>query len=134
MMQNKITRKYIQDHPYVLFVFGDNDKRYGLGGMAKEFRGEINSIGIRTKKAPSMGEQSFYTDAELKDNIVKIADDISRLFTTASCFSCVYIPDGIGMGRARLDTCAPLTFLVLKRFLDLAKDNLRQWNIVNSQT
>lgn len=119
-----ITRKYIQDHPHVLFVFGDNDKRYGLGGMAKEFRGEPNTIGIRVKKAPSMGKGSFYTDDEFELNCSKIIFDLIRVEKIVDYYQGVYIPSGIGEGLAKLKEKAPRTYAFLKESLRDLKENL----------
>ena len=45
-----ITRDKIKENPDVLYLFGDNLLRKGLGGQAKEMRGEPNTLGIVSKK------------------------------------------------------------------------------------
>ena len=104
-----IKRDYIKRHLNTLFVFGDNDLRIGLGGMAKEFRGEANSTGIRTKKAPSNKEPSFYTDREYKKNREKILEDVEGIILSMSFYEFLYIPDTLGMGLADLQNRAPKT-------------------------
>ena len=37
-------------NPRAIYVFGDNLLRKGLGGQAKEMRGEPNTLGIVSKK------------------------------------------------------------------------------------
>jgi len=110
-----ITRKFIQANPSTLFVFGDNDARWGLGGMAKEFRGEPNTIGISTKKAPSMNTDAFYTDEEYKENVKKIDETIHNIVHLMSTdqYKLLYIPHGIGKGYAKLPEKAPKTYYYL---------------------
>ena len=57
-----ITRDKVKENPDVLYLFGDNLLRKGLGGQAKEMRGEPNTLGIVSKKYPSNNKDSFYTD------------------------------------------------------------------------
>ena len=53
-----ITRQYVKAHPNVYFVFGDNEVRRGYGGQAKEMRGELNTVGVRTKRTPGQTLQT----------------------------------------------------------------------------
>ena len=59
----KITKKYLQEHPDHIFVFGDNLLRLGYGGAA-ELRDEPNTYGFLTKKYPDNRESSFYAPIE----------------------------------------------------------------------
>jgi hypothetical protein len=100
--------------PYTkIFVFGDNDRRSGFGGQAKEMRGEPNAIGVRVKKAPSMDPSSFYTDDDFGANAAKIAEDLNLLAKIAHNKTIVFPEDGIGTGMAMLNRTAPQTFLYL---------------------
>lgn len=47
--QKFIFREDLQANPDVYYLFGDNVERRGLGGQAKEMRGEPNAIGVATK-------------------------------------------------------------------------------------
>jgi hypothetical protein len=107
-------------------VFGDNDQRAGLGGQAKEMRGEQNAIGIRVKKSPAMDADSFYTDSEYDSNIEKIAEDLTRLSVFAWGKTIVFPESGIGTGLALLKSKAPKTFAYLNESL------LKKFNIVNT--
>lgn len=49
---------------YFIYLFGDNLLRKGLGGQAKEMRGEPNTLGIVSKKYPSNSLSSFYSDGD----------------------------------------------------------------------
>lgn len=113
-----ITRKIIKDNPHTLFIFGDNDKRKGYGGMAKEFRNEPNSMGVRTKKAPNMGAAAFYIDDEFEDNVKKIDEDIEEILHLMNRFKHLVIPDGVGKGLAKLQENAPRTFNYLQEHLN----------------
>lgn len=116
-----IKRKDIQRNLEVLFVFGDNDLRKGKGGMAKDFRGEPNSIGIRVKKKPARTDNSYYLDEELVENCRKIDEDVEAIQNKAKEFCAICIPDGIGTGLARLDRSAPLTYGYLRQKLEELK-------------
>jgi hypothetical protein len=119
-------RKHIKNNPSILFVFGDNDQRKGFGGMAKEFRGEENSIGIRTKKYPSMQEDSFYTDKEFEENKAKIDEDISLIKEKFKSYIAIIIPKGIGSGYAKLEQKAPTTYKYLKDQLHNLKKGIEK--------
>lgn len=111
ILKDFITRKDLADNKDKIFLFGDNDLRIGFGGQAKQMRGEKNSIGIRTKKAPSMGTDSFYTDDELEENIKKIDEDFLKIPKDKD----IVIPSGgIGTGLAMLNIKAPKTFEYLQ--------------------
>jgi hypothetical protein len=118
IFQSVIKRADLRANPDVCYVYGDNDKRVGMGGQASEMRGEPNSIGIRTKKIPSMGSDSFWTDEELEENKKKIDEDIEPI-ARLSKKSIVVIPlDGIGTGAAMLRIKAPQTFKYLATRLE----------------
>lgn len=111
-----ITRAFIKHHPFTLFLFGDNDLREGLGGMAKEFRGEHNTIGIRTKKAPGMHLTAFYLEKENIDNCKRILEDFVEVhkLMQGDLFYSTCIPKGIGKGLSHLEENAPSTFEFLE--------------------
>jgi hypothetical protein len=103
-----------------IFLFGDNDMRYGLGGQAREMRGEPNALGIRTKKAPSLKEGSFYSDDEYNENIKKINEDFLKIPDNKD----IVIPEkGLGTGLAMLDIKAPKTFEYLQNKIMELKGN-----------
>lgn len=123
--QKFITREDVKANPDNIYVFGDNDLREGLGGQAKEMRGEPNSIGIRTKKAPHQGEDAYYTDDEYSDNVKKINEDINLI--RQKCVlrgkTLVLPEDGIGTGLANLNQTAPKT----AKFLNAVLQYLEQY-------
>ena len=146
--QKWIKREDLQANPNIIYLFGDNLLRSGLGGQAKEMRGEPNAWGIVTKKTPDNTEYAFLTDDEYELNISIINRDLAGLrefiaekrkkalenkcsiyyFSTGFTkewyeVSMVIIPiDGLGTGLAELPTRAPKTYAYLCEKLEQLKD------------
>ncbi|HMT09863.1 MAG TPA: hypothetical protein PKA82_17895 [Pyrinomonadaceae bacterium] len=114
-----ITRAFVRKHRDHIFLFGDNVVRRGLGGQAAAMRGEPNAVGIPTKKLPSNSDEAFFTDAELERNKAAIDhafEHLARISTAPE--QIVVIPvNGLGTGRAQLESRAPLTFAYLQNRL-----------------
>jgi len=107
ILQSRIYRADLRANPSVLYVFGDNDQRYGLGGQAKEMRGEPNAIGVATLWAPGV----FYSDANAVRQNAIIDHDMTPLFKALKADRVVVFPlDGIGTGLADLERQSPLTW------------------------
>jgi hypothetical protein len=116
-----ITRADARKNPSVSFIFGDNDMRTGLGGLAKELRGEPNAYGIRVKKKPTLYKDSFYTDDEIKENINKITHDINNIvhkLQWAKDPVIIYPAAGIGTGLANMKQTCPETFHTMNLILE----------------
>ncbi len=118
-----ITRAFVREHRDRIFLFGDNLARQGFGGQAAAMRGEPNVVGIPTKKLPGNSGHAFFTDAEFEQNKMAIDQAFERL--SVICLATdqvIVIPaNGIGTGRAQLQSRAPLTFAYLqKRLGDLS--------------
>ena len=114
--EKRIIRAMLRAEPATLFVFGDNLTGRGLGGQAREMRGEPNAVGIPTKRAPHMGEDAFFTDAHFLD----FADAITSPFRRAAdCIrsggEVVWPEAGIGTGLADLERRAPRCWRHLER-------------------
>ena len=125
ILQKFIHRKDLQCNRDIIYLFGDNDMRQGLGGQAKEMRGQANAIGIRTKKAPRYGNV-YYLDEEYDENISKIRQDFNKVDAKLQQGSMVVIPsDGFGTGLAKLKKYAPET---LKYINDKIKELERKYN------
>lgn len=103
-----ITRDMLKSRPDTLFVFGDNMIARGLGGQAKEMRGEPNAVGIPTKMLPGMGYADFFRDEDFDRAKPKIDAAFVRLFAhAAGCGKIVWPAAGIGTGLAELPKRAP---------------------------
>lgn len=106
-----ITRAQLKQNSNKIYLFGDNLQGTGLGGQAKEMRGEPNAIGIPTKKKPTMEADAFFIDAEFAQNKKAIDSAFAKIPPGKE----VVIPDaGIGTGLAQLETKAPQTFKYLQ--------------------
>lgn len=112
----------LRAEPEARFVFGDNVARRGLGGQAKEMRGEPNAIGVVTKWRPNSAAQDFFSDDDpdiqsaVEKDLRKVTDFLGGGFT-------VYFPsDGIGAGLSELPTRAPKLHQYITDYVaDLAK-------------
>lgn len=112
----RYTREEIQSRPDVLFVFGDNLVRKGLGGQAAAARGEPNAIGIPTKRRPSMDEDAFFSNDDLEQVRPIIQAEFRKLAEHLKHGGTVVLPaDGVGSGRAMLSTKAPSIKLFIDR-------------------
>ena len=114
-----ITRNKVKENPDVLYLFGDNLLRKGLGGQAKEMRGEPNTLGIVSKKYPSNKISSFYTDEDFYSWLQVFSADIKNLAEKInnSQYKALVIPQ-IGVGLADLPNKAPRIWKYLKTTLD----------------
>lgn len=104
----RYTRAFIRAHPDWLFVFGDNFERKGLGGQAKEARGEPNAVGIITKRKPSNAPDAFLEDGDFSQWEAASFPDRERIELAIAQHRPVIWPlDGVGSGRAKLQEKAP---------------------------
>ena len=121
--QKFITRSMVQEHPNDLFVFGDNVLRTGLGGQAKEMRGEPNAVGIITKRFPSNTPDSFLNQGDFLNWFNLTARDRIRLLDHVYLGGNVVWPsDGIGTGLADLKNKAPDIMRAIKDFENMLID------------
>jgi hypothetical protein len=118
MFQKLIQRDDLKKNLNVLFLFGDNDARRGMGGQAAEMRNEPNAVGIRTKVAPGRSDSDFWSDRAFNSNCAKIEEDLVRVRHHLRRGGIVVIPtDGIGTNRAEMEKRCPKTFYVLQQSL-----------------
>lgn len=118
-----ITRAMVRAEPDTLWVFGDNLRRTGLGGQAKEMRGEPNAVGIPTKHWPSNNRNAFFSDRDFETFKAAALPDFIRLADHLRAGGVVVWPaDGVGTGRARLKESSPRIW----RWLQGAKHRLMQ--------
>ena len=107
----------VQFNPDKIFIYGDNDKRTGKGGQAI-IRGLKNTMGIRTKKSPSLQESAFYTDKDLDKNKKKILDDVNQIKIEMMFGKTIVLSKGgYGTGLSKLKEKAPETFQFLNQVL-----------------
>ena len=105
-----IMRSDLLNNRDVYYLFGDNNERVGLGGQAKEMRGEPNAIGVRTKMTPTSGSNAFFSDDEYDQNCKMILADMIAAFDKRDKGHMIVIPtDGLGTGLSELPERAPRT-------------------------
>ncbi|MDP7159320.1 MAG: hypothetical protein QF855_01825 [Candidatus Pacebacteria bacterium] len=118
--QKFIYRQDLKDHPNNLYLFGDNMAREGMGGQAKEMRGEVNAVGIITKVRPAMGAADFLGDSDLNE----VLKDYGNVYNYCKKFkdfggADIVVPaDGIGTGLALLETKSPKCWNALQFLLE----------------
>lgn len=112
ILQSRIYRADLRANPCALYVFGDNERRYGLGGQAAEMRGEPNAVGVATLAAPGM----FWREDDAARQCAVIDADMAPLFEAMRHGELIIFPlDGIGTGLADLQRRSPTTFQHLQR-------------------
>lgn len=110
-----IYRHMLQAEPDKFFVFGDNLRRKGYGGQAKEMRGEPNAIGIPTKVYPSMYEDAFFTDKFLQKIWVELLPDYLFIEAILQAGHTVVWPShNIGTGLSAVADKAPVLWSLME--------------------
>lgn len=104
-----IERLDLKTNRNLLFVFGDNMIRQGLGGQAASMRGEPNAFGIVTKMDPGMEDTSFFYD-DNKTHWDYVNSDLANLDKEIKSgkYDGLVVPmAGLGGGLAQLHKTAP---------------------------
>lgn len=118
ILQHLIYRADLRANPSILYVFGDNEERWGRGGQAAEMRDEPNAIGVATLKAPSV----FWTEDDAARQCAVIDADMAPLFAALRAGRIVVFPlDGIGSGLADLERRSPTTWAHLQQRINELK-------------
>ncbi|QIG71344.1 hypothetical protein EVB94_237 [Rhizobium phage RHph_TM40] len=108
LFRENIWRVDLQLNRNILFLFGDNEARYGLGGQARECRGEPNAVGVRTKKKPSRDNDAYWSDNKYDKYVEMIDEDFKRAFDHILAGGTVVCPMAkLGSGMSELPTRAP---------------------------
>jgi len=108
IFQYRIYRSDLELNPDLVYCFGDNDDRVGLGGQAAEMRGEHNALGIRTKKHPDNLPTSFYSDNDYDECVRKIDEDFAVVESLLVLDKVMVLPtEGFGTGLSALKEHAP---------------------------
>lgn len=119
LYQHRIYRIDLQRNPEVLYLFGDNNARVGMGGQAGEMRNEPNAVGVRTKWLPSHEDRAFFNDRDYHRISLMMRDDLKRAVEHLRLDCIVVIPsDGLGTGLSELPTRAPRLNLALTNLLE----------------
>jgi hypothetical protein len=118
------TREDIQANRNRLYVFGDNFAESGRGGQARACRGEPNTIGIPTKRAPFWSPEDFLCDNDIPEWLERVKIPFATVQTALRDGIEVAIPaDGLGTGLAHLPSKAPRIFSMLQA-------QIRYWHTI----
>lgn len=110
--QYYITRADLRQHPDRLYVFGDNLAGRGLGGQAREMRGEPNAVGIPTKRSPFV----YLCDDDLSQVREVTARSMARLINHLARGGDVVLPAaGVGTGLAELQRRSPACWTFIQQ-------------------
>lgn len=116
--QKWIIRQDLQASPEKIYVFGDNVARVGMGGQAKEMRGESNAFGLPTKWRPAMSYDAFFHDGDV-EALAEIQKATVAIENILHQDKIVIVPlDGLGTGLSKLPEVAPLLYAYLWRTFD----------------
>jgi hypothetical protein len=117
--QKFVSRSDLKNNPNTYYIFGDNLVGKGLGGQAKEMRGEPNALGWVTKKLPTHTKDAFMSDKDLEVFIQHQALTIRTIETLLERGRVVVFPeDGLGTGLAKLEEGAPACWRHLNQGVD----------------
>lgn len=117
--QKMIYRADCKANPHTFYLFGDNLKRTGYGGQAKEMRGEPNAIGIATKHGPYRTPASYFDDSDYEKLANIIAADMSGPRTHLKAGGVLVLPmDGLGTGLSEMPRRCPLLHDYLLSLID----------------
>lgn len=111
-----------QQHPDKTFVFGDNAKRFGMGGQAV-IRNEPNALGVATKRKPAMTEASFFKE-DVEGDMDDVLTDLKKVWDQLKDNRTVVIPvttDGkvsLGLERAQLPERAPSIYKAIETHVE----------------
>lgn len=136
--QRWIFRQDLVNNRNVLYLFGDNTQRTGLGGQAAEMRDEPNAFGIATKFFPYNTINSFFYDDDPKckeiidddfrklENLLYPKDQFNYPILGAEhpyAYDAIVIPmDGIGTGLSNMQATAPKLLEYINQRLEALKD------------
>ena len=117
LFQRMMYRVDLRMNPTVLYLMGENERGYGMGGQAKEMRDEPNMRPIRTKRAPGITENCYWTDDDYERQIGLIDHDFEKLLRECAPHTIVVCPlnptgdnIGLGAGMSQLPVRAPRTY------------------------
>lgn len=120
------SQELCRQHPDKVFVFGDNAKRFGMGGQAV-IRNESNTLGVATKRKPSMTESSFFSESSETD-LDTVLSDLSTVWAALKEGKEVVIPVtaagevSLGRERAELPERAPSIYKTIVMHVEEMKD------------
>lgn len=135
IFQKMIYRVDLQANKNMLYIFGDNLDRRGMGGQAFEMRGEPNSFGIATKRSISHSYPDDYFFDSQPDTMEIIRNEFDRLqhHWIHSKYEGMVIPfDGLGTGLSRLPETAPSALAYINDRLQTLSLDVKSWSLARN--
>lgn len=130
------TPELMELNPDVIFVFGDNARRYGKGGQAI-IRDYPNTLGIATKRIGDMARGSFFEDDDPSDRVI-VEADLAKLEDVLKQGKNVIIPFSrqtetisLGLERAQLPQRAPGLYDLICDTIYRLQEEYGSWDIGN---
>lgn len=104
----RVTRTFVQNHPELIFVYGQDYTNKGCLGQAWQVANEPNSFPVPTLvKLCNSQSDKFFFDDQLQINIAKIDDRIAAIPRDGRP---IIVLQKIGQGHSQMKWKAPLTF------------------------
>jgi hypothetical protein len=119
--QRIIRRADLRANRRTVYVFGDNVQRQGMGGQAREMRGEPNALGIATKWNPGRDDTDYFDDSDPRCAVI-LMRDIGKLFAAIGTTRVVLPYDGIGTGLSQMPQRAPRLYDTMLRIFQMVGD------------
>lgn len=118
IFQYRIYRQDLRNNRRSYYIFGDNLQRMGLGGQAREMRGEPNAIGIATKYAPTNEHRAFFLDADFPSIRLIWDQEFVPVYRALDAGHIVVFPSTpLGSGLAALPKVAPRCYDYLQKLV-----------------
>ena len=119
--QHRIYRSDLKANPHILYLFGDNLDREGLGGQAGEMRGEPNAFGWATKRSISHSfPEDYFFDGEDDTTTIMTKEhaNLQGVIGLGDYKGLVIPSDGIGTGLSKMPEYAPKTLELINTLLE----------------
>ncbi len=126
-----VTRDRVRAGKLFLFAFDDDESRLTESGLAAQCRGELNTVGVRTRYSPGNDPSCVWTDADLLRHQQLLDDDFAILISWVEAGDPVFLPKaGLGNLAPRLVDTAPRTSLFLqKKVKELRASAAQPWSL-----
>ncbi len=126
-----VTRDRVRAGKLFLFAFDDDEMRLTEGTLAAQCRGEPNTIGIRTRRAPGADPENVWTDTDIQRHQQQLDEDFALLILWVEAGGPVFLPKaGLGNLQPRLVDTAPRTYLFLqKKVKELRAAAAQPWSL-----
>ena len=120
----------VKNNPEKIYVFGDNLIKKGFAGQAV-IRVCQNTIGIPTKRVPSMRENSFFSDK--RDELRAVVFALNKVRDALVEGKTIVLPeDGIGTGLAQMGERSPIIFKKMNEYLQKLNSNYMKKSEISS--